>query len=44
MKNMIRGWALTPLRESVTALSAPAYGQEGGASYRLARDNRQKGF
>ena len=36
--DMITGSALTPLRESVTALPAPAYGQEGGASSRLARD------
>jgi len=34
--------ALTPLRESVTAPPAPAYGQEGGASSRLARDDYQK--
>ena len=34
----ITGSALTPLRESVTALPAPAYRQEGGASSRLARD------
>ena len=36
--DMIRGSALTPLRESVTTLPAPAYWQEGGASSRLARD------
>ena len=36
--DMIIGSALTPLRESVTALPAPAYRQEGGASSRLARD------
>ena len=36
--DMIRGSALTPLRESVTALPAPAYWQEGGASSRLARE------
>ena len=35
---MIRGSALTPLRESVTALPTPAYWQEGGASSRLARE------
>jgi hypothetical protein len=34
---VITGSALTPLRESVTAFPAPAYGQEGGASSRLAR-------
>jgi hypothetical protein len=33
----ITGSALTPLRESVTVLPAPAYRQEGGASSRLAR-------
>jgi hypothetical protein len=38
MENMIRGSALTPLRESVTALPTPAYWQEGGASSRLARE------
>jgi hypothetical protein len=36
--DMITGSALTPLRESVTALPAPAYRQEGGASSRLARE------
>ena len=36
--DMITGSALTPLRESVTGLTAPAYGQEGGASSRLARE------
>jgi hypothetical protein len=36
--DMIIGSALTPLRESVTALPAPAYRQEGGASSRLARE------
>jgi hypothetical protein len=35
--------ALTPLRESVTALPAPAYGQEGGASSRLARESPVQG-
>jgi hypothetical protein len=35
----ITGSALTPLRESVSALPAPAYWQEGGASSRLAREN-----
>ena len=35
---MIIRSALTPLRESVTALPAPAYWQEGEASSRLARD------
>ena len=34
---MITRSALTPLRESVTALPAPAYRQEGGTSSRLAR-------
>jgi len=34
----IIGSALTPLRESVSALPAPAYRQEGGASSRLARE------
>jgi hypothetical protein len=34
----ITGSALTPLRESVTALPAPAYRQEGGASSQLARE------
>jgi hypothetical protein len=39
----ITGSALTPLQESVTALPTPAYGQEGGAPSRLARDlNRLK--
>jgi len=33
--DMIIGSALTPLRESVAALPAPAYRQEGGASSRL---------
>jgi len=37
--DIITGSALTPLRESVTALPAPAYRQEGGASSRLARDH-----
>jgi len=37
--DLITGSALTPLRESVTALPAPAYRQEGGASSRLAREN-----
>jgi len=36
--DMITGSVLTPLRESVSALPAPAYRQEGGASSRLARD------
>jgi len=36
--DMITGSVLTPLRESVTALPAPAYRQEAGASSRLARD------
>jgi len=36
-EDIIIGSALTPLRESVTALPAPAYRQEGGASSRLAR-------
>ncbi len=35
---MITRSALTPLRESVSALPAPAYRQEGGASSRLARE------
>jgi len=35
---MIIGPALTPVLESVAALSAPAYRQEGGASSRLARE------
>jgi len=35
---MITWSALTPLRESVSALPAPAYRQEGGASSRLARE------
>ena len=35
--DMIRGSALTPLRESVTAL--PALQQEGGASSRLVRES-----
>jgi len=35
--DMIIGSALTPLRESVAALLAPAYRQEGGACSRLAR-------
>ena len=39
--DMITGSALTPLRESVSALPAPAYGQEGVASSRLARDPRE---
>jgi hypothetical protein len=38
MKNIIKGSALTPVLESVAALAAPAYGQEGGATSRLARD------
>ena len=36
--DMITKSVLTPLRESVTALPAPAYRQEAGASSRLARD------
>jgi hypothetical protein len=40
--DMIRGSALTPLRESVTALPAPAYRQEVGASSRLARERSQR--
>ena len=36
--DMITGSALTPVLESVTALPAPAYRQEGGASSRLARE------
>ena len=40
--DMIAGSALTPLRESVSALPAPAYRQEGGASSRLARDRRMR--
>jgi len=36
--DMITGSALTPVLESVSALPAPAYRQEGGASSRLARD------
>jgi hypothetical protein len=35
---MITRSALTPLRESVSALPAPAYRQEGGASSRLDRE------
>ena len=38
--DMITGSALTPVLESVTALPAPAYRQEGGASSRLARESR----
>jgi len=38
--DMITGSALTPVPESVTALPAPAYRQEGGASSQLARDNK----
>ena len=34
--DMITGSALTPVLESVSALPAPAYRQEGGASSRLA--------
>ena len=39
--DMITGSALTPLRESVTALPAylPTAGRQGGASSRLAREN-----
>jgi hypothetical protein len=36
--DMIRGSALTPRRESVSTLPAPAYRQEGGESSRLARE------
>jgi hypothetical protein len=36
--DMITGSALIPLRESITALHASAYRQEGGASSRLARE------
>jgi hypothetical protein len=39
--DLITGSALTPLRESVTALPAPAYRQEGGVSSRLAREMRR---
>jgi len=35
---MIAGSALTPVLESVDALPAPAYRQEGGAYSRLARE------
>ena len=38
---MITGSALTPLLESVAALPAPAYRQEGGLSSRLARERLQ---
>jgi hypothetical protein len=38
--NIITGSALTPVLESVAALPAPAYRQEGGASSRLARATR----
>ncbi len=37
--DMITGSALTPLRESVAALPAPAYRQKGEDSSRLARKN-----
>jgi hypothetical protein len=36
--NTMTGSALTPVRESVAALHAPAYRQEGGASSRLTRE------
>ena len=36
--DMIIGSALTPVLESVAALPAPAYRQEGGASSQLARE------
>jgi hypothetical protein len=38
-ENTIIGSALTPVLESVSALPAPAYRQEGGSSSRLARDD-----
>ena len=38
-----RAVSFTPLRESVAALLAPAYRQEGRASSRLARDRRESG-
>jgi seryl-tRNA synthetase len=42
--NTIIGSALTPLRESVTALPpSPCYRQEGGASSRLARGVNRSG-
>jgi hypothetical protein len=40
--DMIIGSALTPVLESVTALPAPAYRQEDGASSRLAREHGGK--
>ena len=39
---MIIGSALTPVLESVTALPAPAYRQEGGAPSRLTRDGLER--
>ena len=40
--DMITRLALTPVLESVAALSAPAYGQEGGASSRLAHARERR--